>query len=128
MLGCVDEHRGWVPSPFWLRNSETGSPMAINITISRTVPHDAFARIEALTNQLRQTDPNFQEVPIEVNVGDLVDGVSVSDREDYLRGELLRHLVEEALRSDSDSIMSGLANGDSVAQLSRTDALRPAGG
>lgn len=82
--------------------------MSINITISRTVPHDAFARIEALTHQLRQTDPNFQEVPIEVSVGDLVDGVSVSDREDDLRGELLRHLVEEALRSDSDSIMGGL--------------------
>lgn len=82
--------------------------MSINITVSRTLPRDAYARIEALTHLLRTTDANFMTVPIEVTRGELPDGVAVVDHEDGLRGQLLRHLLDEALLDGSDSILGEL--------------------
>lgn len=82
--------------------------MSINITVSRELPSDALARVEALVALLRETDSNFVAVPIEITRGELVDGVSVSDHEDDMRGQLLNHLVEEALKDNSESIMGDL--------------------
>lgn len=82
--------------------------MSIFITFSRAVPDDAFARIQALVHLLQQSDTNFTEVPIEVARGELDDLLWVSDAEDVMRGELLRHLLEEELKSEADSLMGPL--------------------
>lgn len=82
--------------------------MSIQVTVAPTVPHDAYTRIEALTLLLRDTDANFAAVPIVVARGDPDGKVAVADPEDYMRGQLLRHLLEEALKDASDSIMGEL--------------------
>ena len=89
-------------------NSCKGSFMAITITLPPSVPRDAQARVEALVFMLGESDPNFVAVPIEIVRSDTSRSVVVLDEEDYLRGELLAHLIEESLRDGSESIMGEL--------------------
>lgn len=80
--------------------------MCITVTLAQSIPDDVFARIVALTNLLSETDTNFEGLPIEVARG-AVANVTVNDSEDKMRERLLRLLVEDALKSDADS-MTGL--------------------
>jgi len=80
--------------------------MCITVTLAQSIPDDVFARIVALTNLLSETDTNFEGLPIEVARG-AVANVTVNDSEDKMRERLLRLLVEDALKSDPDS-MTGL--------------------
>ena len=72
--------------------------MCINITVAETVPDGVFARIEALSHALRETDANFRGVAIAVEWGKVRSGnVAVADAEDPIREALLRLLIEDAL-------------------------------
>ncbi|RYH45376.1 MAG: hypothetical protein EON54_16735 [Alcaligenaceae bacterium] len=82
--------------------------MSIQITVSSTLSLDAFARIQALSDLLHSTDINFMAIPIQVTRSETVGGVDVHDPEDAMRRELLRHLVQEALKANSDSVFGTL--------------------
>jgi hypothetical protein len=81
--------------------------MCISITVANTVPDEAFARIVALTNLLRETDTNFEGVAIEVVRG-AATNIAVTDPEDTMRENLLRLLVEEALKAEPGSMFGSL--------------------
>jgi hypothetical protein len=85
----------------------TGPVMCISITVANTVPDEAFARVVALANLLRESDTNFDGVPIQVARG-ATTNVAVTDPEDSMRENLLRLLVEEALKAEPDSLLGSL--------------------
>jgi len=83
--------------------------MAINTTVATTVPGARCLHAHKGTHRPSEgADPNFKAVPIQVTRGELMDGVSAGEQEDDLRGQLLGHLLEEALKDGSESIMGDL--------------------
>jgi len=65
--------------------------MCITITVARTVAPEAFERVEALSNELPETDVNFEGLVLKVLRHTTT---AVQDPEDELRGSHLLHLVE----------------------------------
>jgi hypothetical protein len=83
--------------------------MSISITVAKTVPEDAFARVVALTKLLQESDENFQGVDLQVQRGDLTAvALKVTDGDDAMRERLLWMLVADALKGEPDSVMGAL--------------------
>ncbi|MBV7453382.1 hypothetical protein KW843_02755 [Acidovorax sp. sif1233] len=71
--------------------------MNIHITIAQKVPQEAFERVLDVMRCLQQTDANFDGVAIAVTRGPVEEFV-VTDTVDSLRENLLRLVVEDALK------------------------------
>lgn len=71
--------------------------MFITITVARTAPDDAVARVERLARSVLPSDPNFEGHALHVQRGE---ATRVDDPTDPLRAAHLMLLVEDALAAE----------------------------